>query len=571
VGETPRVTEARQHRRSRQRPGAAAVGLHWATLLGAFVLLLWLNRHHWFVTDEWNALVDRRLIGDATHLGIWDPHNEHWSTIPVLVYRALFNIFGTRTYLPYLVVLLLVHLTVVHLLWRVMLRVGVEPFLAATLCGIFAVLGAASDDLFLAWQWQLVGPLLFGLWALLLTPERGGWQRRDYVVWLLLVLGLMCSGVAITMTVVVGLVVLLRRGWRLAAATVAVPAAAYGLWYVTYGHKAVDTSEPLGTALRKAPAYVWQGFTGALNATLGFNGIATAVIVALAIWLFLRAHPTREPWPIPIAMAASAGLFLFLTDLRRSGLGIDQASTSRYVYVTIALILPVAAMALDALLPTGTSRWLALGAFAGVLLLVQIPLLRDGAAQWADREQPFKHRIMATAQLARQHASVLNPVPVPVYIPNLTVDKIAALDRDGKLPGNVRVTAADLRDARNYLQLIVGPGRPSTTGAPTAVTQPLGATLSPGPTPGCVIVTPTADAPSVLLTPSGSTSFEVTTGQSGSISLAFEDADGSLAPYRTFPAVHGVPQFVQSSAGGERISLVMPGNSPTQICDVSSA
>ncbi|HZP28502.1 MAG TPA: hypothetical protein VFC99_06095 [Acidimicrobiia bacterium] len=563
------MTDTRERRPARPRLGAAVSWLHWATLAGAFVVLVWLNRHHWFVTDEWNALADRRLIGDATHPGIWDPHNEHWSTIPVLVYRGLFTLFGARTYLPYVVVLLLVHLTVVHLLWRVMLRVGVEPLLATVLCGVFAVLGAASDDLFLAWQWQLVGPLAFGLAALLLTPRRGGWQRRDAVVWLLLVLGLMCSGVAITMTAVVGLVVLLRRGWQLAIATVAVPAAAYGLWYVTYGHKAVDTSEPLGTALRKAPAYIWQGYTGALDATIGFEGVATAVIVALGVWLFLRAHPTQEPWPIPVAMAGGAALFLFLTDLRRSGLGIDQASTSRYVYVTIALILPVAALALDALIPRGAPRLLALAALSGLLLLVQIPLLRDGAAEWANLEQPFKHRIMATAQLAREHARILSPVPVPVYIPNLTVDKIAALDRDEKLPGNVRVTAADVRDARNYLQLLVSADDPGAPQAPATVTQPLGATMAAGPGTDCVTVTPTMDAPSVLIEPSASTSFEVTTGQSGAISVTFEDADGRLAPYRTFPAVHGVGQFVRTSAGRERISLVLPGNSPTQVCGVT--
>jgi hypothetical protein len=558
-------------RRTRQHPTKAITWAHLATLAGAFVLLLVLDRHQWFISDEWAALVSRRLVGDAHHLGIWDPHNEHWATIPVLVYRALYTVFGLRTYLPYLVVLLVVHLVVVHLLWRVLLRVGIEPLLATCLCGVFAVLGAASDDLALAWQWQLIGPLVFGLAAILVVPERGPWRRRDVGVWVLLVLGLMCSGVAITMTAVVALINLLRRGWRCAVATVAVPAAVYGLWYVTYGHKAVDQSEPLRTALRKAPAYVWQGVTGAINATIGFEGVAAAIVVVTVVWLFLRAHPRQEPWPIPLSMAAGAVTFLFLTDIRRSGLGIDLASTSRYVYVTMVLALPLLAMALDALLPRGTGRLVALAALAGLLLLVQLPLLHDGTAAWARRSQPLKHRVMATAELLRQHTPFLESRPNSFFAPQLTVDDVAMFDREGKLPGNVPVDEADLLDARTQLQLSVRPDASLPAAPPPVVSDARGATLTPGPEPGCVTVEPTTDSVSVVVRPVDSTEFRISTGETLSFGVAFQDSAGIRAPYRNFKAVHGVPQWVRTSAGDRPISLVLPFSSPTVLCGVRGA
>ena len=549
-----------------------ATVLHVATLIAAFALLLWLNRRHWFITDEWNALVDRRLVGDQTEHGIWDPHNEHWSTIPVLAYRLLFSVFGVRTYLPYVVVMILVHLTVVHLLWRIMKRVGVEAMLATILCGVFAVLGAAGDNLFLAWQWQLTAPIAFGLGALLVTPERGRWQRRDAVVWLLLVLGLMCSGTAITMVVVVGLVVFLRRGWKPAGATVALPALAYGLWYLTYGRDAAGASEPLQTALRHSPAYVWRGLTGALDKTIGIESIAPALVVALVIWLLVRAHPRSEPWPIPVAMAIGAAVFLFLSGIRRSGLGPEQAATSRYVYVTVALLLPIFGMALDTLLARTSMRLLIVAGLGGFLLLVQIPLLRDGAHEWASLGQPFKRRILATAELVRDGEPMLFSVPVPDYIPNLTSEEIAALDRDGDLPGNVDLTARDRLDAETHVQLAVGQRAKVRGASRPAVVRADGAMLAPSDRPTCVTVRPETDAPTVTVRADGPTVFGVTTGQTAPIGVALGESEGGVqAPFREFSFVHGREQRVGLARGGRLVVLLLPGGTPSVLCGIAGA
>ena len=104
--------------------------LHWASLAAAFGFLLWANRNQWFDSDEWNFLVRRRLVGSAEFEGIWAPHNKHWVTLPVLVYRLLFNVFGVRTYFPYIVLLLVLSLAVAHLLWRLLLTAGLNQVAA---------------------------------------------------------------------------------------------------------------------------------------------------------------------------------------------------------------------------------------------------------------------------------------------------------------------------------------------------------------------------------------------------------------------------------------------------------
>ncbi|MCJ7438387.1 MAG: hypothetical protein MUP97_11590, partial [Acidimicrobiia bacterium] len=130
-----------------------ATRAHWLSLIVAFGFLNWVDRHQWFNADEWGFLVDRGLFPKGDDLGLLAPHNEHWSTVPVLGYRLLFSIFGVRTYLPYVVVLLLVHLLVAHLLWRVLRRVGVEDWFATVAIALFLVLGVGWENLTAAFQW----------------------------------------------------------------------------------------------------------------------------------------------------------------------------------------------------------------------------------------------------------------------------------------------------------------------------------------------------------------------------------------------------------------------------------
>ena len=74
-----------------------------------FALVFWLNagRLEWFYLDEWDFLAQRK----ATNLGdLFRPHNEHWTTVPILFYRALYFFFGLREYFPYRLVVVVFYL-----------------------------------------------------------------------------------------------------------------------------------------------------------------------------------------------------------------------------------------------------------------------------------------------------------------------------------------------------------------------------------------------------------------------------------------------------------------------------
>ena len=114
--------------------GRWALGVFVAYLVVAFVLLLRWGRWHWFAGDEWAFIVGQDDLAD-----LFRPLQTHWSTVPILVYQALFRIVGLHSYLPYQAVVVLLHLSLAALLRVVMRRGGVSPWIATVAAGTFVL------------------------------------------------------------------------------------------------------------------------------------------------------------------------------------------------------------------------------------------------------------------------------------------------------------------------------------------------------------------------------------------------------------------------------------------------
>ncbi len=97
----------RRRLRARGTECAATVGRGWSSwrrhVADGRRLLSWVNRNQWFFGDEWEFIVSRGLVD--YRLALWYPHNEHLSTLPIPLQRALRNTFGLGTYWPYIAVL----------------------------------------------------------------------------------------------------------------------------------------------------------------------------------------------------------------------------------------------------------------------------------------------------------------------------------------------------------------------------------------------------------------------------------------------------------------------------------
>lgn len=547
-----------------------AGAIHALTLVGGFAVLLFCNRDQWFFGDEWDFLGHRGVSGAERSL--WAPHTEHWSTGPILIYRALYSLYGLRTYTPYVVVLLVLHVAVAHLLWRLLMRAGADQVIATALAAVFVILGAGYENLLWAFQIGFIGSVALGLAGLLLVNHDGRWGGRDFGAWAVAVLGLMFSGVSVTMVAVAGLTVLMRRGWRHCALTVSVPAAVYLSWYFLVEQNVPGRERTLDDVF-KYPAYIWNGLRTAVEETVGFRGAGAVILLGLAAFLLRRGGLARGPAAPAFAGALGALMLFAIIATGRAGLGIEQSGASRYTYLVIALALPAIGLALAELVDgdgiAGAGRR---AATCLLLLLVgvhNVGLLVEGSREEKRREQRLKARILAGAQLVNSPATVLGGNPEPEFNPDIVVDDLRRMHRDGKLPRPGRITRDDRLSVATVLQYAVNPGPLATPFAAPLVDGVVGADGRHD-AAGCIRLFPTAPTVELHLAGGQPMSLRVTTLVSGDLTgylRLFTPTVLTGAPH-VDPVRAGVPVYVNVTAPVDQVVLRVPPSGTTEVCGV---
>src|SRR5207248_9947128 len=111
-------------------------------------------------------------------------------------------------------------------------RAGVRPWIATAAASLFVLLGAGWENIIQPFQIMFTASLVFGFVQILLSDHDGPINRRDWLALLAGLLGLMTSGVAVSLVVVVGIAAFLRRGWRAATFQTAPLASWYVAWPV---------------------------------------------------------------------------------------------------------------------------------------------------------------------------------------------------------------------------------------------------------------------------------------------------------------------------------------------------
>ncbi len=570
----PAISDARWH-----PPTRAELWTHLSSLAMAGVAILWFARDQWFVTDEWDPIVRRSVFGSAS-LDLLDPHNEHWSTVGILVYRAQLGLFGLRTYVPVMVVFVLVHLLAAHLLWRLMRRLGAADVIAVALAFLFAFLGSVSFELLFAWNVTFSAPLACGFGALLLLPARAWSPRRDVAVWALLVVGLASSGVGLTVLVVVVAVALVRRGWRGALVTASVPAAVYVVWTLGWGAAGTTGSEIVPGALGGIPDTLWRGLRHMLDLISGVDGVGIIAVVLLVAFAAWQARG-RGSVTTAAVLALGAPLFFVVTSFRRYGLfGGEWIYFPRYTYVAFAFVVPLLALALTQLVDLVPGhRRLAYGGLAVVFLAVlvhQAVSLDDAATTTARREQELKARVVAAAELLADGAPTVTDRPAADCCADLDVAGLRRLADDGDLP-DVRLDARARASARTHLQVVVDGGDlgasgpvPSIEGVRTTRLEQQGA---------CVVATTRGRAPTVRLTLLDATNVVIDSPEGGDLALWLVPSgdDAARVPRTTNvaggPALRAglapaAPATIRVAAAGNLL-VRLPRAASVRFCDAT--
>jgi hypothetical protein len=327
----------------------------------ASLTILWLGRNLTFFFDECDFLHRGDTLSLASLLA---PHNEHWVTLPYVAYSGVRAAFGTGSYLPYLALLVVVHVATAAGLMR-LIR---PPALALALTCFFFFLGSGYENQFWAFQITFVGATGFGVWALVVARERPALGA------VLLTAGVATALIALAFIPAAAVLMRRRAAWLL------VPIAAFVPWYLAFGHSAVEQEGDAVTveSLARVPAYVLTGiqYVAARMSGLGPDLAGLLLIAAAASVALLIARGWRPP---ALAVAGAAGLVALFALI---GLGRADTLSPAPRYVTTAA--PFVFMLLTPLAALGRVK---VAALVGVLLLSgamasNATLMRDGAAQF---------------------------------------------------------------------------------------------------------------------------------------------------------------------------------------------
>jgi len=439
----------------------AAVGCFVAFEVVAGAAFLFWGRRLWFQNDDWDFLVSRRA-GNLHSL--FSPHTGHWVTLPILVYRLWWSIFGLRDFVAYQVLIVGLHLVAAGLLRVVMRRAGVRPWLATLAAAAFVCFGAGYENILRPFQITLVGSLVFGLAHLLVVDRDGPLDRRDLLGMSFGLAGLLCSGVGVVMVVTVGAVVVLRRGWRVALVQTVPLALIYTVWWFAIGHTQSLPSRGVGEAIR----FAWRMVTASIAAAGQVSGLGVVLAAILVIGFVLAARRAgarqlRSTMAAPFSLVGGSFVFVALTATTRAGTFLPNAS--RYLYLVVAFALPAFGVAIETIMRS--RRWLVVPISAIVLVAAvgNVRALVDYTHSPAVQYEPAFRRMVLTAPLAH----VAKQVPPKARFESggagaarITIGWLLDNVASKHIPKLHHVNAADL--AMDTVRLSLAPNRPVLAG-----------------------------------------------------------------------------------------------------------
>jgi hypothetical protein len=439
---TSSAPDAGLERTSGDKASRVALFVFVVAVAVAVPLYLWRGRHQWFYLDEWDFLAGRSAT--SWH-DLVRPHNEHWSTVPIVVYRLMWRMFGLRTYTPYQLMTITLHLTAACLLRVIMRRAQVRPWTATCAAAVFVFLGTGHENILWAFQIGFVASLVCGLVHVILADHDGGFDRRDLGGLAFGVIGLMCSGVGVTMVAIVGISTLIRRGWRISVLHVAPLATLFLLWWLAWGRSAYtdEGSAKLGDEVHAAAI----GFANVFVQLAQNSVAAIALVVLLAIGAYVgwKTQPAfRSRAAAPFAMLCGAPILLAITAAGRVGkadiairLGVfdsidDTTRVGRYVELLAAFVLPALAIAVDVLI----KRWRVLVPVLAVLLFVSlwgnIDAIQQGGLERFRLGNKAYVLAIEQAPLAAQLPNSTRPMSLGG--PEVTMGWLRAGVRSGRIP-----------------------------------------------------------------------------------------------------------------------------------------
>jgi hypothetical protein len=414
-------------------------------ILASTLLLLYLARGLTPLVDQWGYLYAYRSWSLETLL---TPHNGHLMALSILLYKAMFAVFGVESQVPYQLVNYVLSATVATLLFALMRnRVGDLLALAAAILMLFY--GAGADVILPTFAFPNLLGLALGLAALLAL--RRGDLRGDLATCFLLTISIASYSIGIVF-VAGGIAAIalrppgqrLRRFW-----VILIPLAIYvawALWATKFDqqHLYVHNLKIIGSALVDQASAVMSGLTGLFTTPNGPPPTANPVpirttwgpvlVAGLGALVYVRMR--RLPKPGPGAVVAIVVLIVYFLLV---GIALNQFRNTfdtRFVYVgSVFLLLAIA----ELLAPYRPSRAVltSVGVVFVFSMCANIAELGD-VAQSVRAQSSLLRAKLAAVELAGPTADESVAVEDPPGAANFSVGQFHELDADFGLPAYSR-------------------------------------------------------------------------------------------------------------------------------------
>jgi hypothetical protein len=398
--------------------------------IGVLVVVV-ISRNQWFARDDWAFLFTRERLQEAAGVDsmLMTPQDGHWMMWPILVFRGLYDLVGTRSYVPYLLVLWATHVGAVVLAHLWMRRFGVTAWISTLMTTLLLVFGAGWENLVFAVQIVYNISLLAFLGQMLLVDHDGPIDRRDGFGVVVSLIGVSSSGFGPFFGFGVGLLLVLRRRWLAAVVAVVPQALAWTWWWVTWG---ADPAADRGSANLRFVVHwtehgLWAVF-GSLSGTGMLAWPAIVLCVAIACWSGTGAY-RRAP---VIAMLATVLVMYIGIGTRREVFGLLASAWPRYQYMAAMIAAPVLAFGLDQI--RRFASWATWVPRAVLLLAIarNIVWMHDGAESWSAASDADR-RLFALVAGSDQRFAAPPDRSMSAFSPDVLVIDLDTLVADGAI------------------------------------------------------------------------------------------------------------------------------------------
>ena len=320
-----------------------AVALFALGLVGAVGVILAAGWHTTFMRGEWDLLLYRRRLVEATFL---EPSGGNLVLGTAAIYRALLHVFGLDP-VPSRI-LLTALLAVSAVLLFVTLRRRIGDIAAAFGAGLTLLMGAAYQALL--WPLSSATSWRSSAGSVRCWRSSGATAAADALACGLLCVGTLTFSAGLAFVVTAAVIVAMSPGaWR-RAWVAAIPAGLFAIWLVIWGTGAV--AGPIGSEILDSPLFMLDGFASSIAALLGLStqqnasgidgidwGRALLLVGAVAAFVRLR-RVGKVPPRLVAALAGAAAFWLVAGAYEEPG---RLATASRYTYIGAVFVLLIVA------------------------------------------------------------------------------------------------------------------------------------------------------------------------------------------------------------------------------------